>query len=142
MPYTVRFSALLRSHLIDCVSNAHKHRDQTKSSGSSNSTRYVDDSLSDDEDMGPMSMPEGNLNSRHHSKVGLLGIFHVRVHYFQPGRYAPKIQHIPSIYVHWFGRDTSFPLGFRHKQYTRIGFNDPEHAFMFLNLDQSFEAYN
>jgi hypothetical protein len=36
----------------------------------------------------------------------------------------------------WFGRDTSFQSGFRHKQYPWIGFNDPEYVFRFLDPDQ------
>jgi len=66
----------------------------------------------------------------------IIGIFHVRVRYFQPGRYAPEIQHIPFLYVRWFGCDTSFPSGFKHKRYPQIGFDDPEHAFTFLDPDQ------
>lgn len=66
----------------------------------------------------------------------IIGIFHVRVRNFKPGPYAPEIQHIPFLYVRWFGRDTSFRSGFSHKRYPRIGFDDPEYAFAFLDPDQ------
>lgn len=66
----------------------------------------------------------------------IIGIFHVRVRHIQPGPYAPDIQHIPFLYVRWFGRDTSFRSGFGHRRYPRIGFDDPEYAFTFLDPDQ------
>ena len=38
--------------------------------------------------------------------------------------------------MRWFGRDTSFCAGFGHRRYPRIGFDDLEYAFTFLNPDQ------
>jgi hypothetical protein len=38
--------------------------------------------------------------------------------------------------VQWFGRDTGFPSGIRHKRYPRIGFDEPTYAFTFLDPDQ------
>ena len=70
----------------------------------------------------------------------IIGIFHARVRYFQHGRYAPEIRHIPFLYVRWFGRDTSFHSGFRYKRYPRIGFDDPEYAFGFLDPDQIIQG--
>ena len=66
----------------------------------------------------------------------IIAIFHACVRYFQSGPYAPEIQHIPFLYVRWFGCDTSFHSGFSHKWYPRIGFDDPEYVFTFLNPDQ------
>jgi hypothetical protein len=70
----------------------------------------------------------------------IIGIFHVHIRYFQHRRYAPEIQHIPFLYVRWFGCDTSFQSGFRHKRYPRIGFDDPEYAFTFLDPDQIIQG--
>jgi len=65
----------------------------------------------------------------------IIGIFHVRVRHFQPGPYLPEIQHIPFVYVRWFGRDTTFLSGLKHRRYPRIGFDDPKYAFTFLDPD-------
>ena len=66
----------------------------------------------------------------------IIGIFHARVLYLQSRSYAPEIRHIAFLYVRWFGRDTSFHSGFKHKRYPRIGFDDPQYAFTFLDPDQ------
>ena len=80
---------------------------------------------------------ETDTNNLHPFWYGrIVGIFHVNVRYFQHGRYAPETRHIPFLYVRWFGRDTSFCSGFGHRRYPRIGFDDPEYAFTFLDPDQ------
>ena len=66
----------------------------------------------------------------------IIGIFHVRAHHHRLGPYLSSIQQIPFLYVWWFGHDTNFPSGLKHKQYPRIGFDDPEYVFTFLNPDQ------
>ncbi|KAJ7753919.1 hypothetical protein DFH07DRAFT_744109 [Mycena maculata] len=63
----------------------------------------------------------------------VLGIFHADVRHVGPKAKSHKPVRMEFLWVRWFGRDLSFKAGWKAKCLHRLGFEEPEHAFGFLD---------
>lgn len=63
----------------------------------------------------------------------VIGIFHADVRHVGPASKSSDPQHMDFLWVRWFGRDLSYPAGWKARRLHRAGFVSGEGAFGFLD---------
>lgn len=65
----------------------------------------------------------------------VIGIFHTQVIHTGPHSTSSEPQYMEFLWVHWFGRDLTYPAGWEARRLHRIGFlpDNSDGAFGFLN---------